>query len=1111
MNVADWLRTLGLGQYEAAFRENSVGMDVLPKLTADDLKDLGVNAVGDRRRLLDAIAALRASAERVGTQNTEEPPAERRQLSVMFCDISGSTALSNRLDPEDLSAVVRAYQSAVRSTISRFGGFIARYVGDGVLIYFGWPEAHETDAENAVRAALAVIAAVNESPIHGERLSIRIGIATGLVVVGSPIGEGDARQQTAIGETPNLAARLQSLAEPNAVVIAAGTRRLVGDLFECRDLGTLEMKGIAAPVPAWQVLRPSTIESRFEALHGSTLGRLVGRDEEIDLLLRRWARAKAGDGQVVLISGEPGIGKSRIAEELLARLEHEPHVRLRYFCSPHHTHSALHPFIAQLQQAAGFEPDSNPQARLDKLEALLAPTVQNLPQDLVLIAELLSVPIDARYPPLAVSPQQRRELTLKALVDRLHGISQQKPSLILVEDAHWIDPTSLDLLDRIVTRVADLPILLVITLRPDLQSSWIGQPHVTLLALSRIGRRVGADIISGLTEGKALPDVVVEQILSRADGVPLFIEELTHTLLESGLLRALPDHYELDGPLPPLAVPMTLQDSLVARLDRLASVKDVVQTGATIGREFSYELIAAVATLPPADLAAALERLTTSGLISQRGTPPDATYTFKHTLVQDAAYGTLLRGRRQQLHAKIAKLLTERFRATADDLPEVVAHHFTEAGLASDAIGYWRRAGQRASGRWANREAADSFERALSVLEELPKSSANLEQSFEIRLELRTVLNLLGEVGQMLGRLREAETIAVQLKDERRRCQVCALMTNVHCNLGEFDAAVASGTRALDIAGRLDDLQLRILSTSYLVQVHSHRTDYRRVVDLATENLAVLPPEWVDKHFGRPAPVSIFDLFYLIISLAELGRFTEAAQHEAKAVRLVEPLQHAFNSLGLAYYAAGTTQILKGDWAVAQTLIERVISVLRSGKIVIMLPHAVAAYSWVLAQIGAASEALNHFREGEQLVERNVASGIVGQCGGTYRMLGRTGLLLGLLDEAQRLGERAVQCSGNQPGIVAQAMHLLGDIEAHRHPLGGEHGETHYHDALMLAEPRGMRPLVAHCHLGLGKLYTRTGRHDDARAHLATAATMYRQMEMGFWLKQADDQLHQMI
>jgi tetratricopeptide (TPR) repeat protein len=701
-------------------------------------------------------------------------------------------------------------------------------------------------------------------------------------------------------------------------------------------------------------------------------------------------------------------------------------------------------------------------------------------------------------------------MTLTALLDQIAGVAAQKPILMVFEDAQWMDPTSLDLLDRTVARVADQPILLVITLRPEVQPSWVGQPHVTMLHLSRLGGQDALGIITGVTKGKALPDKIGEQILARADGVPLFIEELTRTLLESGLLRETADRFILDGPLPPFAIPTTLQASLVARLDKLAPVKDVAQIGAVIGREFSHELIAAMTPLAPADLEAALGQLVSSGLISRRGMPPDATYSFKHTLVQDAAYATLLKGRRQQLHASIAKLLVERFPAQAEGLPEIVARHFTEAGLASEAIGYWCKAGQRAVGRWANREAADSFEKALVVLEALPKSRDNLVQAFDIRLELRTVLNLLGEVQQMLERLSEAEALAERLNDDRRRGWIGALMTNVHTNLGEFDEAVVSGTRTLEIARRLGDLRLRILSTSYLVQVHSHRSDHKRVVDLATDNLAALPPEWVNEYFGRPAPVSVFDLFYLVTSLAELGRFAEAAQYEDNAIQLAEPMQHAFNSLGLAYYAASALHLIKGDWAMAQSLIERVVVVLRAGKIVIMLPHAVATSAWILAQGGETSEALNRLREGEQLLERNVTRGIVGQRGGTYRMLGRAALLLGLLDEAKRLGERAVQLSQHQPGFVAHALHLLGDIATHPKYFDAEQGEGHYRNALAVAEPRGMRPLVAHCHLGLGKLYRRIGNRDKSRELLTTAITMYREMQMVFWLEQADTEVHQL-
>ena len=456
MDVVDWLRALDLGQYEEAFRENLVSMDLLPSLTADDLKELGVNTVGDRRRLLNAISTLRAGTE----QNSVRPTpsildgdwphtAERRQLSVMFCDISGSTALSTRLDPEDLSAVVRAYQSTVRATIARFGGFIARYVGDGVLIYFGWPEAHETDAESAVRAALAVIAAISQSPVHGEKLSIRVGIATGLVVVGAPIGEGDARQQTAIGETPNLAARLQGLARPNNLVIADSTRIQVGSLFDLEDLGARPLAGFAEPQRAWRVIGESSAASRFEALRSDTTP-LIGRDEEFELLLRRWQQAKAGDGRVALISGEPGIGKSRLTAALSDDIRGQPHRRLRWFCSPHHQDSSLYPTIAQLERAAGFARDDSPEAKLAKARDLLSPGGPG-DDDFELLAELLSLPNAAAD--LNLSPKLKRERLFEALLRQLSELVKTDPVLAIFEDAHWIDPTSRELLDLMVERV----------------------------------------------------------------------------------------------------------------------------------------------------------------------------------------------------------------------------------------------------------------------------------------------------------------------------------------------------------------------------------------------------------------------------------------------------------------------------------------------------------------------------------------------------------------------------------------------------------------------------------------------------------------------------------
>ncbi|MBV8612952.1 MAG: AAA family ATPase, partial [Acetobacteraceae bacterium] len=549
------------------------------------------------------------------------PVAERRQLTVVFCDLVGSTVLSGRLDPEDLRAVIGVYQRCCSKVVMDHGGFVAKYLGDGILAYFGYPRAYEDAGERAVHAGLAVVEAVGKLEVAGEPLAARVGIATGLVVVGDLIGEGAAQEQAVIGETPNLAARLQALAEPGSVVIAASTRRLLGALFDYRNLGPVTLKGFAEPVAAFEVLRPSATDSRFEARQERGIVPLVGREEEMELLQRRWRQAKTGEGRVVLLSGEPGIGKSRIVQALQEQLANEPHIRLNYFCSPHHQDSTLYPVITQLGRAAGFARDDTPDVRLLKLEALLSQSNATA-EEIGLIAGLLSIPTGERYKLPAMSLQRRKEKTFEACQAQLAGLAAQRPVLMIFEDVHWSDPTSLELMSLSVEYVKHLPVLLLITARPEFKPPWPNESHVTALAPTRLGRADAAALVDRVTGGKALPTKVMEQILARTDGVPLFVEELTKLVVESDAVREPNGRYALNGTLPSLAIPTTLHDSLMARLDRLAPTRDVVQIGATLGREFSYDLLRATAAMPDDRLQAALDELVQSELVFCRGVPP---------------------------------------------------------------------------------------------------------------------------------------------------------------------------------------------------------------------------------------------------------------------------------------------------------------------------------------------------------------------------------------------------------------------------------------------------------------------------------------------------------
>jgi class 3 adenylate cyclase/predicted ATPase len=782
LDIAAWLREQGLERYIQAFEANDVDAAVLRTLTADDLKELGVTSLGHRKKLLEAIAALAGLpstaplGEALATA-PETPPArqeaERRQLTLLFCDLVGSTELSARLDPEDMRDVIRAYQIAVAGEIGRFEGHVAKFMGDGVLAYFGYPRAHEDEVERAVRAGLALADVVGrlKAPTR-QALAARVGIATGQVVVGDLVGEGAAQEQAVVGETPNLAARLQGIATPGQVVIAATTRRLLGAGFELEELGERELKGISEPVQAFAVTGERPVESRFEARSGPTLLPMVGRDQELALLLERWTQAKGGEGQGVLLVGEAGIGKSRVSRALLDAVADEPHNRVRYQCSPYHTDSALWPAIQQLNHAAGLGVDDPVETKLDKLEVLLGRAGGR--DAAPLIADLLNLEGDTRYGPLDLEPQVQRSRTLAALVDQLLGLAARQSVLVVLEDAHWIDPTTLELIEQCLDRIAAARVLILLTSRPDRQPQLAAHPHVTRLTLNRLGR-AGVEAIVARLGADHLPSVTIDTIIARADGVPLFVEELTKAVLETG----------------ETSIPASLHDSLMARLDRIPEIKEVAQTAACIGRDFDYPLLAAIADRPDADLAAALDKLAAAELIYCRGRPPEAGYTFKHALVRDTAYASLLRRRREEIHARIARTLEREFSSLAEASPELLARHFTEASLIEQAIPFWLAAGEKVARRSANVEAIEAFRKGLDLVEKLPEDAQRNEKELAFQLALGPVLMAAkGLVGADVGKAYvKARELCELLEAEDKLWPVVFGLWRFHLIRGEVQMA----------------------------------------------------------------------------------------------------------------------------------------------------------------------------------------------------------------------------------------------------------------------------------------------------------------------------------
>ncbi|HWI28460.1 MAG TPA: adenylate/guanylate cyclase domain-containing protein [Stellaceae bacterium] len=1091
-SVTDWLRELGLEQYAPAFRDNDIDRAVLLELTAEDLTGLGVSSIGHRRKLLAAIAALRqdpaqsamARKAEVAAPTPSGALAERRQLTVLFCDLVGSTELASRLDPEDLREIIAAYHRRVGEVLARHGGFVAKYMGDGVLAYFGYPEAHEDDAERSLRAGLAIAEGVAHLslPIR-QNLAVRIGIASGLVVVGDLLGSGAAQEQAVVGETPNLAARLQALADPNAVIIADATRRQVGALFEVVDLGPQELKGFAGKQRAWRVLGESGVESRFAAFRSGETP-LVGRSEELDLLLRRWAQAKTGEGRVVLLSAEAGIGKSRLTEALMERVAGEAALRLRYFCSSHHQDSALHPVVAQIERAAGFTRADAPAAKLQKLAALLGNGTAA--DDLALLAELLSLPGLPASPVLELPPQRKKELTFVALLRQLESLARQQPVLMVFEDVHWIDPTTRELLDRTIGLAERLPVLLIATFRPEFQPPWVGQPHVSVLALSRLGRREGTALVRELlANAQALPADIVSEIVERTDGVPLFLEEVTKVVLETaaGADAARSTIGSIPGAR--LKVPPTLQASLMARLDRLgAAAREVAQVGAAIGRDFSHELLLAAAPRGAAETEEALLRLVTAGLVFQRGVAPAAEYQFKHALVQDTAYGSLLRGPRQALHARIAAAMQARDKDIAERAPELIAHHLTEAGEPDAAASWWLEAGQRSAQRSANIEAMAHFSRGLAGLKGLPETPERRRQELALQLAFGpAVFSLKGfSAPQARAAYERARTLAADLGDDRARfAAVWGCWLSGHNLTDSLAGEVGSLSDELSrVAEGLGDPALRLQAHHSAWATMMSQGRLAAVREHVRQGLLLYDRDQHRHHalvYGGHDP-GVCGYGQGAVALWFLGYPDAAARSVRDGLDLAATLSYP-PSLGHALMWGGVVHCLRRDLAIALDFGERLIALGNEHRLQLYQAVGGIIHGWALATAGRVEEGLPELRQA--VAAYGAAAKIM--LGLYTTMLAEAELGAGSPAEALRQLEAA-----ERRAIVGEPFWRTDILRRKAELLAAQDAaaaEPLLQASLDLAREQQAKSLELRAVSGLARLRAAQGRHEDARAALA--------------------------
>jgi class 3 adenylate cyclase/predicted ATPase len=1112
--LSAWLQELGLELYAPVFAQNDVDLEALGLLTESDLEKLGIS-LGHRKKLLRAIADRAGGAstalyrEGAASQPSAGKPigseGERRQLTVLFCDLVGFTELASRLDPEALRGIIRRYEDVCAGVIARFEGYVFQRLGDGIVAYFGFPLAHEDEAERAIRAGLEIVQSLLQLELpDAGRLQVRVGISTGLVVV-SDIRSAD---KSAVGESMNLAARLQAVALPGSIVVNELTRQLAGGSFEYEDLGRQDLKGIAHPVRVWRVLGLSPAESRFEAATRSGLTPLVGRAREIALLLQRWDLAQDGIGQVVLLSGEPGVGKSRILQELREELGERAANVLRYQCSAFYANTAFYPVTDNIERALHFTREEAAGAKLDKLEALMVGGNARPLLDVQLVAPILSIPTDGRYQPLGMTPQRQKEETIRAMVDLLEAASRQQPTLMLFEDVHWADPSTLEALDLLIDRLKGFPLLLVITHRPELEPKWAKHPHVAALTLSRLSRAQSASLALRLA-GKRLPPDLLEQIVAKTDGVPLYLEELTKAVLESDVLTDAGDHYEHSGSLASMSIPATLRDSLMARLDRLNPVKEIAQVGAALGREFSYEMLRALAPLPPTELDDALQRLTGSGLVFRYGTPPDAIYTFKHALVQDAAYDSLLKSTRKQLHSNIARALEERFPATRDAKPELLAHHYTEAGQGEKAVPCWYQAGRKAVERSANIEAISHLTKGLEVLSTLADTPEHLQQELLLQTLLGNALMAIKgygapEVGRTFDRARE---LCERIGDTPQLFPVLRGLWMFYLVRSDLQTAREMGEQLLQLAQRVQQ-------PAFLLEAH-------RALGMTRFFLGEFPTARVHLEQG----IALYDLTqhrthaflygtdpgvaclcYVAATLWCLGYPDQAAERLREGLHLGEQCSHAFSQAFALFFAAMLHQYRREDSA-AQRQADADMALSSREGFVLWLAMATIVRGWARAEQGQREEGLAQMRQGlaafqatgAGIAHTYILSLLAEGCGRTGRS--EEGLLV-LKDavtvrdktgerifeaELYRLegeltlqreievGKRETHLSGS-PSVSAPAFHASEAVQQ---------AQAHFLEAIRIAREQGAKSFELRATMGLCRMWRKQGRTQEARRALA--------------------------